>query len=100
MVERWEVPPTASIQDVEDRSDAVCLKMYEAAVKKLAKSTNGTGCFERLDETWNPDTGNFRPEDVREWFRMLDPSHPAHKERVWLNHPSAIYSPPYFADLV
>ncbi len=99
MVERWEVAPTDSIQDVEHRSDEVCMKMYEAVVARLAESTNGTACFERLDEAWNPATGNFRPEDVRDWFSKLDPAHPAHQERVWLNHPNAIYSPPYFSDL-
>ena len=99
MVERWEVAPTIRIHDVEQQSDEICMKMFEAAVARLGESTNGTGCFERLDEVWNTDTGNFRPEDVRDWFSNLDPAHPAHQERVWLNHPNAIYSPPYFSDI-
>ena len=99
MVERWEVAPTDSIQDVEHRSDEVCMKMYGAVVARLAESTNGTACFERLAEAWNPATDNSRPQDVRDWFSKLDPAHPSHQERVWLNHPNAIYSPPYFSDL-
>ena len=36
--------------------------------------------------------------DVRAWFAALDPDHPAHQERIPLNHPRAIISPPYFDD--
>jgi len=52
-----------------------------------------------LNEQWHPTNRHHSVEDIRAWFDALAPEHPAHQERVFLNHPRAIISPPYFDDV-
>lgn len=98
-VERWEVSEDATIQSVVERSFADCLTVTAQVAHDLSQSSNGTQSFEQIDETWHPTNRNHTVEDVRRWFKALDPGDPAHQERVPLNHPRAILSPPYFDDL-
>lgn len=98
-VKRWEVDKDASIQSVADRTHEECLVVFEQMAEELGRSTCGTGCFQEIDESWHPTNRHHTVEDVRQWFDALDPAHPAHQERVPLNHPRAITSPPYFDDV-
>lgn len=97
--QRWEVSEDATIQAVFERSFADCLTTSERVAQELSKSSNGTRAFAQIDETWHSTNRNHTVEDVRRWFKALDPGHPAHQERVPFNHPRAIPSPPYFDDL-
>ncbi len=99
MVERWEVGEDETIQSVFERSFQQSLKLYEQVCQTLSQSKNGSKCFTELPERWHPTNRHHTIEDVRKWFSALDPSHPAHTERVWMNHPRGIGSPPYFDDL-
>lgn len=98
-VKRWEVDEHETIQSVSDRSFAECLTVFEEVAGELAQGTGGTSSLGLSGDTWHPTNRNHTVEDVRRWFAVLDPSHPAHRERVPFNHPRAIYSPPYFDDL-
>jgi methionyl-tRNA formyltransferase len=98
-VKRWDVDQDSSIQSVAQRSFAECFMVLEQAARQLSQSPNGTRTFSSMDETWDPTNRHHTIEDVRRWFEALDPSHPAHKERVPFNHPRATFSPPYFDDL-
>jgi methionyl-tRNA formyltransferase len=98
-VRRWEVDEDATIESVLERSLAECLEIFEEVAQELARSTNGTRCFSRIDEAWDPANGHSTIEDVRSWFDALDPTHPAHQERVLLNHPRATASAPFFDDI-
>lgn len=99
LVERWEVPSTATIQSVLDQSLSVEERMLETVCERIAASDDGTRCFSEIDESWDTENRNTPIEEMRRWFSQLDPQHPAHDERVYLNHPRAIISPPYFDDL-
>ncbi|MGE0485647.1 MAG: formyltransferase family protein [Gammaproteobacteria bacterium] len=99
LVERWDVPADATIEDVFERSIADSLRMLEIACARIAADTKGTNCFSPIDETWHPTNRHTPIEDIRRWFSDLPADHPAHRERVFLNHPRAIISPPYFDDL-
>jgi methionyl-tRNA formyltransferase len=96
---RWEVGADETIQSVFENSCAKCLEIFAEVAAELGKSSNGTQCFTRLDEQWHPTNRHTPLEDIRRWFRELDPAHPAHLERVWFNHPRAIITPPYFDDI-
>ena len=98
-VERWPVGEDDSIKSVLKESMLRCEAMLTFAVQTLAASPNGSQCFTRIDEAWDASNGHHGIGDVRAWFRDLDPAHPAHGERIVLNHPNAIMSPPYFSDL-
>lgn len=98
-VKRWDVAEDASIRSVAKRALADSLTMLDELVSELGRSTIGTRCFPRSDETWHPTNRNHTLRDVRSWFDGLDPGHPAHKERVPFNHPRGLPSPPYFDDL-
>jgi methionyl-tRNA formyltransferase len=97
--ERWEVGDSDSIESVMGKAMEGCMEMLDFALKKLGASPHGTLCFGEIDEKWDAD-GPRNVEDVQAWFAALDSSHPAHQERVFMNHPKAIISPPYFSDLV
>jgi hypothetical protein len=84
---------------VFERSFADCLVVLDEVCAELSASADGTRCFRPIDERWHPTNAHHTVEDVRRWFAALDPAHPAHQERVPLNHPRAIISPPYFDDL-
>lgn len=99
LARRWEVPETETIQAVFERSCAECMTLYEDVCKAISASDKGTGCFAPADESWHPTNRHHTVADIRRWFDDLDPAHPAHQERVWLNHPRAIISPPYFDDV-
>lgn len=99
IAERWEVPADASIQDVFERSVADCLRMLERVCERIAAQDLGTRCFAPIDEQWHPTNRHTPIEVMRRWFAELAPDHPAHQERIFLNHPRAIMSPPYFDDL-
>jgi folate-dependent phosphoribosylglycinamide formyltransferase PurN len=99
-VDRWEVSDDATIQSVVERSFADCLAVTAEVAEELGRSPNGTACFTPIDERWDPHNRHHTIHDVRRWFAALDPAHPAHAERIPLNHPRAIMSPPYFDDLV
>ncbi len=99
LVERWEVPISATIQSVLDRSIADSTRMLEIVCERIAASDDGTKCFSVADETWDTGNRDTRIAEIRSWFSKLDPKHPAHDERVYFNHPRAIMSPPYFDDL-
>jgi methionyl-tRNA formyltransferase len=99
LAERWEVPGSASIQNVFERSIADSTRMLEIVCERIAASDQGTKCFTPIDEQWDPTNRHTPIEEMRAWFARLDPAHPAHAERVFLNHPRAIISPPYFDDL-
>lgn len=98
-VVRWPVSTDDTIQQVFEQSVAACLRLYEEICAELAASPNGTGCFSAIAENWHPHNRYHSVDDVRQWFAGLDPSHPAHAERVWLNHPRGIAQPPYFDDM-
>lgn len=98
-VARWEVPEDATIQSVFEQSVEACLRLYEEVCAQLARSPNGTACFEPLSEQWHASNRHHSVADVRAWFQALDTAHPAHRERVWLNHPRGIARPPYFDDV-
>ncbi len=97
--ERWEVPASVTIQSVFERSIADCTRMLEIVCARIAASNAGTKCFAPSSERWHPTNRHTPMEEVRKWFSALDGNHPAHQERVFLNHPRAIISPPYFDDL-
>jgi folate-dependent phosphoribosylglycinamide formyltransferase PurN len=97
-VERWRVGEHDSIKSVMKKSMQRSEAMLTFAVKTLAASANGSKCFTQLDEDWDGSNGHHGIVDVRTWFDDLDPAHPAHQERVVLNHPKAIMAPPYFSD--
>ncbi|WP_029890636.1 formyltransferase family protein [Polycyclovorans algicola] len=99
LVERWEVPETASIQDVFERSVADCQRMLATVCERIADSDVGTRCFTPIDEHWDPNNRHTPIEEIRAWFAGLAPDHPAHQERIFMNHPRAIMAPPYFDDL-
>jgi methionyl-tRNA formyltransferase len=99
-VERWEVAEGSSIEDVMVKNLGKCIEMLSFAAKELAASSNGTKCFSRIDEQWAFANGHYTLSSIQEWFADLDPDHPAHQERVFLNHPKSMISPPYFSDLV
>ena len=98
-VDRWEVPENATIQSVVERSFDECFAAFEQVAEELGRSSSGTQCFAPAEETWDSINRHHTVEDVRRWFKSLDPGHPAHHERVPLNLPRAIFSPPYFDDL-
>lgn len=97
--ERWPVPETASIAEVAAQSGAQCLDMLAWACSEIAAGDQGTRCFTPSGDRWAPDNRHTRVTEIRQWFAALDPAHPAHAERVFLNHPRAIINPPYFDDL-
>ncbi len=97
-VERWQVGENDSIKSVLKESMRRCETMLEFTVRQLADSANGTKCFQRIDAHWDAGNGHHGTGDVQAWFRDLDPGHPAHNERIVLNHPNAIMAPPYFSD--
>ena len=99
LVERWEVPTTATIQSVLEHSLSDGKRMLQIVCERIAASDVGTQCFSEIDEAWDTGNRNTPIEEMRRWFAQLDPQHPAHAERVYLNHPRAIISPPYFDDL-
>ena len=98
-VERWEVPGGSSIEDVMVNNMGKCIEMLTFASKELAASSNGTRCFSQIDEKWAFANGHYTLSSIQEWFRDLDREHPAHQERIFLNHPKSMISPPYFSDL-
>ncbi len=98
-VERWEVAEDASIESVMVNNIGKCADMLRFAAKELAASPNGSKCFSQIDEQWAVPNGTYTLTEIQAWFRDLDPDHPAHKERVFLNHPKCMISPPYFSDL-
>ncbi len=97
--ERWEVPADARIEDVFIRSIGECQRMLEWVCSSIARNGQGTHCFTPTADEWDPDNRHTPMAEVRRWFASLDPTHPAHQERIFLNHPRAIISPPYFDDL-
>lgn len=99
LAERWEVPATASIQDVFERSVADCQRVLETVCARISGSAVGTRSFAPIDERWHPTNRHTPIGEMRRWFADLAPDHPAHGERIFLNHPRAIMSPPYFDDL-
>ncbi len=99
LAERWEVPANATIQSVFERSIADSLRMLEIVCERIANGSAGTRCFAPINEQWHPTNRHTPIEEMRGWFAALDPSHPAHQERVFLNHPRAIIAPPYFDDM-
>lgn len=99
MAERWEVPASASIEHVFTRSLADCTRLLEVVCERIAQSDQGTRCFTPLAESWDANNRHTPIGEIRRWFSALDPGHPAHRERVFLNHPRAIVNPPYFDDL-
>jgi methionyl-tRNA formyltransferase len=98
-VKRWDVGEDASIESVARRSFEECFEILKEASRRLSQSPNGTRTFSSTDEKWDPANRHHTIEDVRRWFEALDPSHPAHEERVAFNHPRGTFSPPYFDDL-
>lgn len=96
---RWEVPPSASIEDVFMRSLVESEQMLEWVCRSIAESDSGTGCFSPSGDRWDATNQHTPIEEIRRWFAELDPAHPAHRERVFLNHPRAIIHPPYFDDV-
>lgn len=99
LVERWDVPASASIQSVFERSVADSTRMLETVCERIAAGEVGTRCFTPSHERWDAKNRHTPVEEIRSWFSRLDAGHPAHDERVFLNHPRAIISPPYFDDL-
>ena len=57
------------------------------------------GASRRSTSTGTRRTAITRSRTCGAWFAALDPDHPAHQERIPLNHPRAIISPPYFDDV-
>ena len=99
LAERWEVPASATIQSVFEHSVADSLRMLEIVCERIAANDQGTRCFVPIDLQWDLRNRHTPIEEIRRWFAALDPDHPAHAERVFLNHPRAIINPPYFDDL-
>ncbi len=99
-VVRWDVPEGGTIEGTMMENVGKCAEMLEFAAKELAASSHGTLCFEEIDEQWAFPNGTYTIKEIQEWFADLDPAHPAHQERVFLNHPKSIITPPYFSDLV
>lgn len=99
ITERWDVPADALIQNVFERTVADCQRMLETVCARISASNQGTRCFTPTNEQWHPTNRHTPIEDMRSWFAKLAPDHPAHQERIFLNHPRAIISPPYFDDL-
>jgi methionyl-tRNA formyltransferase len=99
LAERWEVPASASIEDVFTRSMTDCTRLLEVVCARIAQSDQGTRCFTPQAEHWDANNRHTPIGEIRRWFATLDPRHPAHRERVFLNHPRAIVNPPYFDDL-
>jgi methionyl-tRNA formyltransferase len=99
LAERWEVPADATIQSVYERSVAESTRMLEKVCAGIAAGQNGTKCFTPSADRWDPRNRHTPIQDIRGWFARLDPKHPAHGERVFLNHPRAVVNPPYFDDL-
>lgn len=99
VAERWEVPATASIGDVFERSIADCTRMLEHVCERIAQSDIGTRCFTPVADRWDARNRHTPIGEIRRWFAALEPGHPAHRERVFLNHPRAIINPPYFDDV-
>jgi methionyl-tRNA formyltransferase len=97
--DRWDVAPDATIASVADRAVAHCLTVFAELVPRLAASREGSASLPRADERWDVANGHHTVEDLRAWFAALDPAHPAHGERVPMNHPRALLRPPYFDDL-
>lgn len=98
-VERWEVPATATIQHVFERSVSDSARMLETVCAHISKSDQGTRSFVPLSEQWTVTNRNTSIAEIRQWFSALDSTHAAHQERVFLNHPRAIIAPPYFDDV-
>ena len=96
---RWDVGEDATIQSVVDRTSDECLAVCADMAEQLARSPDGTRCFQQIDDRWHPTNRHHTVVDVRQWFEALDPAHPAHRERAPFNHPRAIIAPPYFDDL-
>ena len=99
MVNRWEVGEAETIQAVFEKSCAESMTLYERVCEAVGQSDCGTQCFSATSERWHPTNRHHTVADIRDWFKALDPHHPAHDERIWLNHPHAIMSPPYFDDV-
>ena len=99
LVERWEVPSSASIESVFERSVDDSTRILEVVCERIAAGNDGTKCLKPINEKWDPENRHTPMAEIREWFSNLNPSHPAHEERVFLNHPRAIFSPPYFDDI-
>ena len=99
LAERWEVPASASIEDVFTRSMTDCTRLLEVVCARIAKSDLGTRCFTPQAEHWDANNRHTPIGEIRRWFATLDAGHPAHRERVFLNHPRAIVNPPYFDDV-
>ncbi len=99
LAERWEVPASATIQSVFEHSVADSLRMLEIVCERIAAANLGTRCFSASSEQWHPTNRHTPVTQIRQWFADLDPHHPAHQERVFLNHPRAVIAPPYFDDL-
>ncbi len=99
MAERWEVPASATIQSVFEKSVADCMRMLEIVCERISASPLGTRCFAPIADRWHPTNRHTPIEVMRGWFAALAPDHPVHQERIFLNHPRAILSPPYFDDL-
>ncbi len=98
-VRRWDVDVEASIESVMRKSFSESLKILAEVMSELGVSSNGTGCFEYLDENWDLENRHTTIEDIRIWFEELPVGHPARGERVLFNHPRAIIRPPYFDDI-
>ena len=99
LAERWEVPSSATIQSVFEHSIADSLRMLEIVCERIAAENVGSKCFSATSERWHPSNRHTPIVEMRRWFAELNPNHPAHQERIFLNHPRAIVSPPYFDDI-
>lgn len=99
LAERWEVPASYTIQNVFERSVGDCLRVLEVVCERIAGANVGTKCFKPIDEQWHPTNRHTPIAEMRKWFDALPPDHPVRQERIFLNHPRAIISPPYFDDL-
>jgi len=99
-VDRWNVPEDSTIEGVMVQSLEKCVEMLKFAVNELAASAHGSLCFGKIDEHWAVPNGTYTIKEIQAWFADLDPDHPAHQERIFMNHPKSIISPPYFTDLV
>lgn len=97
--ERWEVPADASIEHVFLRSIADCRLQLDWVCSTIAQGETGTRCFTPSGDCWDPHNRHTPLAEIRRWFAELDPAHPAHRERIFFNHPRAIMQPPYFDDL-
>lgn len=97
---RWQVPEDASIQSVEDKSGRECLHALEKVIRIISRHNIGTAALSKLDEKWDINNAHHKLKDIKKWFATLPHNHPAHKERVWFNHPKGLAYPPYFSDLL